>query len=230
MRRHGGHGEFRNMCVPRHQPADAAQTEARAKPVDQMRQFPVMRISGAIRRGKSGLRRIATFAHQRGQPDDVVAKARIAGVAQRREPVLEQAAYARGIAQRLRVGDVRREQQRASTEAGLQAWLAAGFHGTIVAEGYGPVVTGVNMTAEKRVAVSGALTGKTLVVTGNGDVLEPEAGIAAIGSGGNFALAAARALVQHSTLDARAIVEQAMGIAADICVYTNHTITVESLS
>jgi ATP-dependent HslUV protease subunit HslV len=68
------------------------------------------------------------------------------------------------------------------------------------------------------------------LLSGTGDLIEPDDGIMGIGSGGAYALAAARALVQHSTLDARAIVEQAMGIAADICVYTNHTITVESLS
>jgi ATP-dependent HslUV protease subunit HslV len=67
-----------------------------------------------------------------------------------------------------------------------------------------------------------------LVVTGTGDVLEPEGGVMAIGSGGNYALAAARALVD-TDLDAEAIVRRAMGIAADICVYTNHSIVVEAL-
>src|SRR5215471_16936835 len=61
----------------------------------------------------------------------------------------------------------------------------------------------------------------SLIVSGTGDVIEPEDGICAIGSGGNFALAAARALVQHSSLDARQVVEQALRIAASICVYTN---------
>jgi len=65
-----------------------------------------------------------------------------------------------------------------------------------------------------------------LTVTGVGDVLEPESGVAAIGSGGNFALAAARALMD-SDLDAEAIARKAMGIAADICVYTNRELTVE---
>jgi ATP-dependent HslUV protease subunit HslV len=68
----------------------------------------------------------------------------------------------------------------------------------------------------------------TLVLTGNGDVLEPEAGVAGIGSGGNYALAAARALLD-GPLDAEAIVRKALDIAADICVYTNRNITVETL-
>jgi ATP-dependent HslUV protease subunit HslV len=69
----------------------------------------------------------------------------------------------------------------------------------------------------------------SLVVSGTGDVIEPEDGLCAIGSGGNFALAAARALARHSSLDARQIAEQAMRIAADICVYTNTEIAVEEL-
>lgn len=68
----------------------------------------------------------------------------------------------------------------------------------------------------------------TLVLTGNGDVLEPNDGITAIGSGGNYALAAARALADQP-LDAEAIARKAMQIAADICVYTNDQITVESI-
>ena len=68
----------------------------------------------------------------------------------------------------------------------------------------------------------------TLILTGNGDVLEPEAGIAAIGSGGNYALAAARALVDYEA-DAEAICRKAMGIAAEVCVYTNDRLTVEAL-
>ena len=67
------------------------------------------------------------------------------------------------------------------------------------------------------------------VVTGVGDVLEPEHGVAAIGSGGNYALAAARALVD-TDLDAETIARRAMAIAADICVYTNTSLTVESIS
>jgi len=72
-------------------------------------------------------------------------------------------------------------------------------------------------------------TDALLIVSGTGDVIEPEDGIAAIGSGGNFALAAARALVAHSTLDARQVVEEAMRIAAAICVYTNDHLTLEEL-
>ncbi|HWN71053.1 MAG TPA: HslU--HslV peptidase proteolytic subunit, partial [Haliangium sp.] len=64
----------------------------------------------------------------------------------------------------------------------------------------------------------------------NGDVIEPDDGVVAIGSGGPYALAAARALVAHTELDARAIAEAAMGIAADICVYTNHQLIIEELS
>jgi ATP-dependent HslUV protease subunit HslV len=69
-----------------------------------------------------------------------------------------------------------------------------------------------------------------LIVSGTGDVIEPEDGIAAIGSGGNFATAAARALVRHSTLGTREIVEEAMRIAAAICVYTNERLTIEELA
>ena len=68
----------------------------------------------------------------------------------------------------------------------------------------------------------------SLVLTGTGDVLEPEAGVMAIGSGGNYALAAARALVD-SDKDAEAIVRRALDIAADICVFTNRNITIETL-
>ena len=68
----------------------------------------------------------------------------------------------------------------------------------------------------------------SLVLTGTGDVLDPEAGIAGIGSGGNYALAAARALLD-GPLDAEAIVRRALDIAADICVYTNRNVTVEKL-
>ena len=69
----------------------------------------------------------------------------------------------------------------------------------------------------------------SLVLTGTGDVLEPEDGLVAIGSGGNYALAAARALADRDDLDAEAIARKAMKIAADICVYTNENLTVESL-
>jgi ATP-dependent HslUV protease subunit HslV len=68
----------------------------------------------------------------------------------------------------------------------------------------------------------------SLVLTGTGDVLEPEAGIMGIGSGGNYALAAARALIDGA-LDAEAIVRRSLDIAADICVYTNRNVTVEKL-
>lgn len=68
----------------------------------------------------------------------------------------------------------------------------------------------------------------TLVLTGTGDVLEPEGGVAGIGSGGNYALAAARALMD-TEFDAENVARRAMGIAADICVYTNNSLTVEGL-
>ena len=69
----------------------------------------------------------------------------------------------------------------------------------------------------------------SLIISGNGDVLEPENGLLAIGSGGPFALAAAKALLEHTELDPRAIVEKALNIAADICIYTNHNISIEEL-
>lgn len=70
----------------------------------------------------------------------------------------------------------------------------------------------------------------SLIITGNGDVVEPEANdLMAIGSGGNFALAAAKALVENSDLSAREIVEKSLGIAADICVYTNNNLTIEEM-
>ena len=68
----------------------------------------------------------------------------------------------------------------------------------------------------------------SLILTGNGDVLEPLAGIAAIGSGGNYALSAARALVDYES-DAETICRKAMKIAADVCVYTNENLTIETL-
>jgi ATP-dependent HslUV protease subunit HslV len=74
-----------------------------------------------------------------------------------------------------------------------------------------------------------ANTETTLVLSGAGDVIEPDDGVAAIGSGGPFALAAARALLNHSELPAREIAEQAMHIAAGICIYTNDNILVETL-
>jgi len=69
----------------------------------------------------------------------------------------------------------------------------------------------------------------SLVLTGNGDVLEPDDGLIGIGSGGSFALAAARALIDVDDMDAEAIARKAMAIAADICVYTNHSVIVETL-
>ena len=69
----------------------------------------------------------------------------------------------------------------------------------------------------------------SFIVSGNGDVIEPEDDIMAIGSGGPYAQAAARALAQNTELDARAIVEKALGIAADICIYTNRNLTIEEL-
>ena len=69
----------------------------------------------------------------------------------------------------------------------------------------------------------------SLVLTGTGDVLEPEDGLIGIGSGGNYALAAARALVDRDDMDAEAIARRAMAIAADICVYTNGNVVLESL-
>jgi len=70
---------------------------------------------------------------------------------------------------------------------------------------------------------------RSFILSGNGDVIEPENGIAAIGSGGPYALAAARALVDNTSLDSTAVVQQAMKIAGDICIYTNKEITVEEL-
>lgn len=70
----------------------------------------------------------------------------------------------------------------------------------------------------------------SLTITGNGDVLEPESGVVAVGSGGNFALAAARALYENTPMSADAIVETSLKLAADICVFTNHSLTIESLS
>jgi ATP-dependent HslUV protease subunit HslV len=69
-----------------------------------------------------------------------------------------------------------------------------------------------------------------LVLTGNGDVLEPEDGLIGIGSGGNYALSAARALIDRDDLDAEQIAKRAMDVASDICVYTNQNIIIEKLS
>jgi ATP-dependent HslUV protease subunit HslV len=70
----------------------------------------------------------------------------------------------------------------------------------------------------------------SLIISGNGDVIEPEHDVIAIGSGGSFAEAAARALLENTELDARSICQKALSIAADICVYTNHHFTLEELS
>src|SRR5690606_24896844 len=69
----------------------------------------------------------------------------------------------------------------------------------------------------------------SLIITGNGDVIEPEDSLMAIGSGGAFAQAAAKALLANTELDARSIVEKGLTIAGDICVYTNHNLTIEEL-
>jgi ATP-dependent HslUV protease subunit HslV len=79
---------------------------------------------------------------------------------------------------------------------------------------------------EAMMAVADAET--SLVLTGTGDVLEPEDGLIGIGSGGNYALAAARALIDRDDMDAEAIARRAMKVAADICVYTNENIIIES--
>jgi len=72
-------------------------------------------------------------------------------------------------------------------------------------------------------------TDKVLIISGDGNVIEPEWGICAIGSGGNYALAAARALFQHSKMTAKEIAKEAMKIAGDICIFTNSTLTIEEV-
>ena len=69
----------------------------------------------------------------------------------------------------------------------------------------------------------------SLIISGNGDVIEPEGGLMAIGSGGNYAKAAAKALLESTDLDAREIVERSLTIAAEICIYTNQNISIEQL-
>lgn len=69
----------------------------------------------------------------------------------------------------------------------------------------------------------------SLLISGTGDVVEPEHGVVSIGSGGNYALAAARALYDNTELDAKTIAEKSLALAADICVYTNHNTVVEAL-
>jgi ATP-dependent HslUV protease, peptidase subunit HslV len=70
---------------------------------------------------------------------------------------------------------------------------------------------------------------KALVISGSGEIIEPDDGIVAIGSGGSYALAAARMLTRHSSLSARQIVEESLHAAAEICIYTNHNVTIEEL-
>jgi ATP-dependent HslUV protease subunit HslV len=72
-------------------------------------------------------------------------------------------------------------------------------------------------------------TTSSFLISGNGDVIEPENDLVAIGSGGNFAQAAAIALMQNTQLSAREIVEKSLGIAADICIYTNRNLLIEEL-
>jgi ATP-dependent HslUV protease subunit HslV len=69
----------------------------------------------------------------------------------------------------------------------------------------------------------------SLIITGNGDVLEPELGIVAIGSGGAYAQAAARALVENTELSAREIVQRSLDIAGELCIYTNRNLVIETL-
>ncbi len=69
-----------------------------------------------------------------------------------------------------------------------------------------------------------------MIITGNGDVIEPEDDLIAIGSGGPFAQSAARALLRHTDLDAETICREALQVAGEICIYTNHNLTVETLS
>jgi ATP-dependent HslUV protease subunit HslV len=70
---------------------------------------------------------------------------------------------------------------------------------------------------------------KVLIISGDGNVIEPEAGICAIGSGGNYALAAAKALAAHTKLSAKEIAHEAMKIAGEICIFTNNSLTVEEI-
>lgn len=70
----------------------------------------------------------------------------------------------------------------------------------------------------------------TFILSGSGDIIEPDDGVCAIGSGGSFALSAARALIRHTELSPRAIAETAMSIAAEICIYTNSSLTIEELT
>jgi ATP-dependent HslUV protease subunit HslV len=73
-------------------------------------------------------------------------------------------------------------------------------------------------------------TKNSFIISGNGDVIEPDDGIVSIGSGGNFATAAARMLVKYTELSAVDIVKESLNVAADICIYTNNNITIEELN
>lgn len=68
-----------------------------------------------------------------------------------------------------------------------------------------------------------------LLISGTGDVIEPQHDFIAIGSGGSYAHAAAQALMQNTTVSAREVVEKSLGIAADLCIYTNHNLTIETI-
>ena len=83
------------------------------------------------------------------------------------------------------------------------------------------------MCIRDRLAVADAET--SLIITGNGDVIEPENSLIAIGSGGPFAQSAARALAENTDLSAKEIVTKSLGIAASICIYTNENLTIEEL-
>ena len=89
-------------------------------------------------------------------------------------------------------------------------------------------IAGLSVGEMEKLAAS-ADADVSLVLTGTGDVLEPEDGLIGIGSGGSFALAAARALADRDDMDAEAIARKAMEIAADICIYTNDNIIIESI-
>ena len=86
----------------------------------------------------------------------------------------------------------------------------------------------LSRTVEALLVVADPAT--TFLISGSGDVIEPDEGIAAIGSGGSYALAAARALMENTDLPARAIAEKALKIAGQICIYTNDQITLEELT
>ncbi len=97
------------------------------------------------------------------------------------------------------------------------------------AVGHGARVAGILLPAHQLLAAMLAVANKdaSLIITGNGDVVEPEDGLIAMGSGGAYAQAAARALLNKTDLSAREIAETALNIAGDICVFTNHNLTIE---